>query len=100
MIVGDLAVADHQVVREHAAHRLVEAAADGLVGHFELGCRSSVLPACTSSIAFSTKCMAQRRRVGLEVGAGAVALDGVAPLGDLPLEFDLAASWPSSAGGS
>ncbi len=36
VVVGDLAVADHQVVREHAAHRLVEAAADGLVGDVEV----------------------------------------------------------------
>ena len=37
MVVGDLAVADDDVMRQHAAHRLVEAAADGLVGHLELG---------------------------------------------------------------
>ena len=36
VVVGDLAVADHQVVREHAAHRLVEAAADRLVGDVEV----------------------------------------------------------------
>ena len=45
-----------------------------------------VWPARTSASAFSTKCSAHGRRVGLEVGAGPVALDGVAPLRDLPLE--------------
>src|SRR5262249_46790641 len=36
VIVGDLAVPDHHVVAQHAADRLGEAAADGLVGHLEL----------------------------------------------------------------
>src|SRR3979409_1458247 len=37
LIVGDLAGADDDVVRHPAAHRLVEAAADGLVRHLEVG---------------------------------------------------------------
>ena len=37
MIVGDLAVANDDVMRKHAAHRFVETATDGFVGHFELG---------------------------------------------------------------
>src|SRR5215813_10937614 len=37
MIVGDFAVADHDVMREHAAHRFVEAAADGLLRDSEIG---------------------------------------------------------------
>src|SRR5579883_750771 len=36
MIVGDLAAADDEVVRENTAHRLVEAAADGFVGYLEV----------------------------------------------------------------
>ena len=36
MVVGDLAVPDHEVVREDPAHGLVEAAADGLVRNLEL----------------------------------------------------------------
>ena len=35
VVVGDLAALDHQVVREHAAYRFGEAAADALVGHLE-----------------------------------------------------------------
>ena len=37
MIVGDLAVANDDVMRQHAAHRFVEAAADGFLGHLEVG---------------------------------------------------------------
>ena len=40
MIVGDLAIADDDVMREHTAHRLVEAAADGFFGNLEVGPRS------------------------------------------------------------
>ena len=39
MIVRDLAVANHHVVREHAANRFVEAAADGVFRNFEVGPR-------------------------------------------------------------
>src|SRR5690242_19987322 len=39
LVVRDLAVADHHVVRQHPAGRLVEAAADGLLGHLELAPR-------------------------------------------------------------
>ena len=35
MVVGDLAVADDQVMRQDAAHGFVETAADRFVGHFE-----------------------------------------------------------------
>ena len=45
-------------------------------------------PARISTSAFSAKCSAHGRGVRLEVGAGPVALDGVAPLRDLPLELD------------
>ncbi len=45
-----------------------------------------VRPARISSSAFSTKCSAHGRGVGLEVGARPVALERVAPLRDLPLE--------------
>ena len=58
VVVGDLAVADHQVVREHAAHRLVEAAADRLVGHLEVLEHLRAGPARTSSSACSRKCSA------------------------------------------
>ena len=37
MVVGDLAVFDHHVMRQHAADRFVEAAADGFVRDLEIG---------------------------------------------------------------
>jgi Histidine kinase-, DNA gyrase B-, and HSP90-like ATPase len=89
MVVGDLAVADHHVVREDAAHRLGEAAADALFGHLErfpgLGVagphfRQRLLDEVEGRAA----------RIGLEVRPRAVALDGVRPLGDLPFEGDRA----------
>ncbi len=88
MVVGDLAVADDDVVRQHAAHRLVEAAADGLVRHLELGpgLRAAGVQLLHRLLG---EVQGRRRRVGLEVGPGPVALDGVAPLRDLPLELDL-----------
>ncbi len=76
------------MVREHAAHRLVEAAADRLVGHLELG--PGLGPAGVQLLQrLLDEVERRRRRVGLEVGPRPVALDGVAPLGDLPLELDL-----------
>ena len=88
VIVGDLAVADHEVVREHAADRLVEAAADRLVRHLELGQGPGA-----AGLELGQRLLDEVQRggrgVGLEVGAGAVALEGVAPLRDLPLELHL-----------
>jgi hypothetical protein len=87
MVIGDLAVADDHVMREHAAHRFVEAAADGFLRHLE------VVPGLgAAGVQFRQRLLDKmqrgRRRIGLEVSAGAVALDGVAPLGNLPLELD------------
>ena len=92
LVVGDLAVADDHVVREHAARRLVEADADGLLGHRE------VVPALRAAGADLLEGLleaveADQRRVGLVVGPGTVALDGVRPLRDLPLELHLRACW-------
>ncbi len=99
VVVGDLAVADDDVVRQHAAHRLVEAAADGLVGHLEVGPGPG--PAGVQLLhRLLGEVEGAGRGVGLEVGAGPVALDGVAPLGDLPLELDLRQQSPSWAGRS
>ena len=77
VVVGDLAAPDHHVVREHAAHRLGEAAADALVGHLE---RLPRLGAAGADLGERLLDEVQRagRRVGLEVGARPVALDGVA----------------------
>ncbi len=88
MVVGDFAVADDDVVRQHAAHRLVEAAADGVVRHLEL--RPGPRPAGVQvRHRLLGKVQRRRRRVGLEISPGAVALDGVAPFRDLPLELHL-----------
>src|SRR5579862_8589623 len=40
MIVGDLPLADHDVMRKHAAYRLMESAGNGFFGYFEVGPRS------------------------------------------------------------
>ena len=36
MVVGDLAALDDHVMGKHTAHRLVEAAADGIIWHREI----------------------------------------------------------------
>src|SRR6185436_18164153 len=87
MVVGDLAIPDDEMMRQHAADRFGEAAADGLLRHREL------LPGLGVPEAdFAQGLVDEVERapggVGLEVGAGAIALDGVAPLRDLPLEAD------------
>src|SRR5580704_7749103 len=42
MVVGDFALFDHDMVREHTANRFVEAAANGLLRHFEIRPRFGV----------------------------------------------------------
>src|SRR5918995_847195 len=89
MIVGDLAVPDHHVVREHSPYRLVEAAADGLVRYLEL----------LEDLGFSRAHELERllhevdglgRRVGYEVASRSAPLEGVgALLRYLPLEARL-----------
>src|ERR1041384_4963247 len=36
MVVGDLSIADHEVMRKHTSHGLMEAAADGFIRNFEI----------------------------------------------------------------
>ena len=88
VVVRDLAVADHQVVREHPAHRLVEAAADRLVRDLEVlehlgDARPHLLQPLVDEVE------RHRRRVGDEVDPRPVALDRVRPLRDPPLELGL-----------
>src|SRR5262249_12690042 len=76
------------MVRQHASYGLVESAGDRLVGHFK------VRPCFVAAGAyFIQRLLAEIQRCGssisLEVGTGAVALDGVAPLRNAPLEFRL-----------
>ena len=87
MIVGDLAVANHDVMREHASHSFVEAAADRFVGNLEVIPRLRV--SCVQlGQSLLDKIKRGSRGVGLEVRPRAVALDGVAPLWNLPFELD------------
>src|ERR1700741_3829628 len=44
MVVGDLALADHHVMGQHAAYRLVEAATNGLLRNLEIS--PSPCPTC------------------------------------------------------
>ena len=85
VVVGDLALADHEVVREHAAHGLVEAAADRLVGDVEV-LEHLRLAGADLLERLVDEVHRHARRVGDEVDPRAVALDRVGPLRDLPLE--------------
>ena len=81
-------LADDHVMREHAANRFVKAAADGLFRNFEVGpgsgsCRHAALQRPLRKIE------RRRSRIGLEVGPRAVALNGIAPLRNLPFELHL-----------
>ena len=80
MIVGDLALADHDVVRQHAANRLMEAAADRLVGNLEIGPGLGA-PGVQLLEGLLHEVIGAGGGVSLEVSSGPVALDGVAPLG-------------------
>ena len=51
MVVGDLPFADDDVVRQNAAHRLVESAADGFFGNLEL------VPGLESSRVYFPHCL-------------------------------------------
>src|SRR5712671_2652640 len=86
MIVRDLAVADHYVMRQHAANRFVEAAADCILWHGEFRPRSS-----PSRVQFSQRLLhkvkCHRGRVNLEVGPSAIPLNGIAPLWNFPFEL-------------
>src|ERR1700730_6607297 len=88
MIVGDLALADHDVMREHAAYRLVEAATNGFFRNLEI----SPSP-CSTGVQLLQrplrKIESRGSRINLEVRAGSIALDRIAPLGNLPFKFNL-----------
>src|SRR5271165_5174553 len=88
VIVGDLAFFDHDVVRKNAAHRFVEAAADGLLWNLELSPGFGVSRMQFRQRLFH-KVQSSASRVDLEVRPCTVAFDGIAPLGNLPLELNL-----------
>src|SRR5262249_19571777 len=86
MVIGDFAVADDYVMRQHATDGLMEPAGDGFVGDLEL--RPGFGAAGMNFLqALLYKVQRAGRRVGLEISPRPVALDGVAPLWNLPLEF-------------
>src|SRR5207248_4567343 len=86
MVVGDLAVLDDHVMGKHTAHRLMEPAADGLLGYREIAPGLGVTGAYLVKRLLHT---VQRNSssVGLEVCARTVTLNSVTPLRDLPLEL-------------
>src|SRR5215469_15249609 len=88
MIIGYLAVANDDVMREHAAYCLMKAASDGVVRDLEIAPRFG-LPGVQRLQRLFAEVERRRGRVGLEIRPGAVALDGIAPLWNLPLEFDI-----------
>src|ERR1700730_16851349 len=88
MVVGDLAVLDDQVVRKHATHSFVEAAADGLLWYREFRpCPGMTGIYLCQRLVYTVE--RDSSGVGLEVGARAVTLDSVAPLRNLPLKLHL-----------
>ena len=88
VIVGDLVILDHHVMRQDAAHRFVEAAADRFFGNLEVvpGPGAAGVQLCQRLLG---KIECGGSGVRLEVSASAIALNGIAPLGNLPLELDL-----------
>src|SRR5262249_9104354 len=86
MVVRDLAVFDHHMVRKHAAHGFVEATANRLFGHGEVG------PGGGTSRADLVKCFLNAvqghyGRVRLEIGTRSVSLKCIAPPGNFPLDL-------------
>ena len=87
MIVGDLVIANHHVMRQHSANRLVEAASYRFFGNLE------VIPRLCSAGMQLGECLfgevkRGRSGIGLEVSASTITFNRIAPLGNLPLELD------------
>src|ERR1700683_1103812 len=88
MVISDFAFANHHVVREHTSYGLVEAATDSLLGNLEVGPGSG--PAGVQLLQRPlSKIESRRRCVDLEVSSGAITLDGIAPLRNLPFKLNL-----------
>ena len=85
MVVCDLAFADHHVMGKHSTNRLVEPAANCFLGNLE------VSPGGRTAGIQLRQCLfyeveGGRSSVCLEISASPIALKGVAPLRNLPLE--------------
>ena len=86
MIIGDLAVAYHHVMREHSAHSFVESASNGILWHFEfIPCPG--VPGIQLFERLLDEIQRCRGCIRLEVRACAIPLDGITPLGNFPLEL-------------
>ena len=85
MVVRDLPVADHHVMREYSAHGLGEPAADRFVGYRERfpRTRSAGIELLERLV---EEVQRRSRAVGLEVGPRPIAFQRVRPLRNLPLE--------------
>jgi hypothetical protein len=86
MVVGYLFIPNDHVMRKHAPHGFVEAAADCLVGHFELSpgfCVARFHAMHCSLEEVQCRCS----RIRLEVSARTIALNGITPLRNFPLEL-------------
>ncbi len=97
MIIRDFPVANHNVVRQHAANGFMESTADAFVGHFEIrpGFRVALAHAI-ERLLNEIKC--RRRCISLKISARPVALKRIAPLRDLPFEFGFGEQRRFSAG--
>src|SRR5262249_37668981 len=85
MIVGDLAVSNHHVMRKHAPHRLGKATADGVLGYLERLPRLGV-PGSLLLQRLLDEMQRPTRGVRLKISARPITLDGIAPLWDLPFK--------------
>ena len=86
MIVHDFSIANHHMMRQHAAHGFMESASDGFVRNLELR------PGFCLAGSHTVECFFYEVKrcgggVGLEVSSCAVKLNGIAPLLDLPFKF-------------
>src|ERR1700722_16284488 len=88
VIVGDLSIADYHMVRQNAAHGFMESAANRFVRYLELAPRLRA-PGMELGQCLFDEIIGGGTRVDLKVGTGPIALDRVAPLGNLPLELSL-----------
>src|SRR3984957_9171769 len=88
VIVGDLVIANHDVMRQNSARRFVEAAANGFLRHLE------IIPGlCTAGMQLRQRLLGKMKRargcISLEISARPIPLDRVAPLWNLPLKLYL-----------
>src|ERR1700728_2497421 len=88
VVVGDLVIFDHHMVREHATDGFVKPASDSAFGNLKV-CPSFRPAGMQFFQSLFHEIQSGSRRVGLEVSARAITLDCVTPLWNFPLEFDL-----------